>query len=250
MKLKIKWMKTALYILVPLVVAGSVGFYLRTEKDFFVVREVPVAIEHQASQEALLIRLRPEIEKEFSALKGLNIWKVDLGQFRQKVLNHKWVGDVELRRRFPDKISALIHLKKPILLFVDAKNRFFPVMDGGESIEPGWISTTPLVPILRNNKIFTDKKMLKKVLGLYKAIPPIGPFKATNIASVDYHPVTGLTVELIEEDVVVHLGNQDIQTKGLQITRVIDYLKSQKQKARVIDGSFRKKVLVRPRKGS
>ena len=108
----------------------------------------------------------------------------------------------------------------------------------------------PAAPLLRNNKIARDVVLLKKVLQLFSEIPAIGALKRENIESVDYNSETGLTLRLIDSKAVVHLGEQNIQTKALQVLRVTDYLESQKQKARVIDASFTKKVLVRLRKRS
>ena len=85
---------------------------------------------------------------------------------------------------------------------------------------------------------------------VFQQIPAIGPLKKENIESVDFNSVSGLTLKLLDEDVEVHFGQVNIQTKALQILRVLDYLKSQKHKARVIDASFTKKVLVRLRKRS
>ncbi len=89
-----------------------------------------------------------------------------------------------------------------------------------------------------------------KVLTLYNDIPSIGLLKKENRASVDFDSITGLSVTLVEDSIVVHFGHQDVEAKSLQVLRVTDYLQSQKQKARVIDASFSKKVLVRLRKRS
>ena len=246
----LKVLKKILILFVPLFVALGAGWYLRTDTEFFVVKDLKVDVEFQETQEALLISLKPDVEKSLIGLRGQNIWKVGLKRLQKQVEENPWIKELELERRFPDKIYALVRLEPVAFLFVDKKNRIYPVLENGKKMSVTKASLVPPAPILRNNNIVKDPVLLEKVLKLYKEIPLVGPFKKGNIAKVDFNSVTGLTVELINQKVKVHLGQTKIQTKALQVLRVMDYLKSQNQKARVIDASFTKKVLVRPRKRS
>jgi len=85
---------------------------------------------------------------------------------------------------------------------------------------------------------------------LVHEIPDAGLLKKDNISSIRFLQNEGLTLKFLDNKTTVHLGWENISTKGLQILKVQEYLESQKQKARVIDGSFNKKVLVRLRKRS
>ncbi len=234
----------------PLMVALVAGWMLQTESEFFVIKDLQVDMEFAENQEALLVSLRPDIEKSLLGIEGNNIWSVSLRDLRDRALKHPWVQEVELERRFPDRIFALVRLQPVAFLFVDKKNSIFPILENGKKLPQIKATLAPAAPILRNNNILKDESTLKKVLQLYAEVPLIGPLQKENIASVDYNTVTGLTLNLIKDDVTVHFGSENIQTKALQVLRVIDYLQSQKQKARVIDASFAKKVLVRPRKRS
>lgn len=234
----------------PLLLAVGGGWYLRTESDFFLVRDLNIEVEFQENQEAYLVSLKPELEKNLLSMKGQNIWGLGLGKVRTQLLEHPWIKEVELSRRFPDKIFSLIRLHSVAFLYLDRKNRIFPVLENGIKVPQIKATMAPSAPILRNNKILKDPKLLEKVLELYLAIPQIGPLKKENIQSIDYKKITGLTLKMVDQDVLVHLGDKNIRTKALQVLRVMDYLESQKQKARVIDASFTKKVLVRPRKRS
>ncbi len=246
----LRWLKNSLLIFLPLGLVLMVGWYLRTEKDFFVVKSVPIHVKASPKQKALLKSLKNELNQPILAMKGTNIWQASLSESQQKILSNKWVKSVEMRRRFPDKIDTIIHLHEPALLFVDKKNNIFPILDNGDRLPKLKASLAPAVPLLRNNNILDEPKKMKRLLKLFSEVPGIGPLAKENILQVDMNSVSGLSFELIEEDVVVYLGTESIQTKALQVLRVIDYLKSQKQKARVIDASFSKKVLVRLRKRS
>ncbi len=245
-----KILKTVLVFTFPLLLVGLLGWGLGHEKDFFVVRDLEVEMSFRENQEALLVALKPDIQKSFQSLKGQNIWTVSLSRFRSELLNNPWVKEVELSRRFPGAIFSRVHFNQVSLLFADKKNRLFPVLENGTKMPRIKANVTPVAPLLRNNNIFRDPARLQNVLSLYEQVPAIGAFKKGNIALVDHNSVSGLTLHLIKSDVIVHLGDQNIQTKALQVLRVIDYLESQKHKARVIDASFTKKVLVRPRKRS
>lgn len=235
-------------ISVSLLIAAFFG--ITREKEFFTIKDLKVDLNFQTNQEPLLVSLKPTLMQPFEALKGQNIWRVSLGELRTQLLANPWIRQVEVRRRFPSEIFSLIHFRSVSLLFVDGRNRIFPVLETGQKMPAIKANVAPLAPILRNNNIFKDKKKLQHVLSLLKEVPEIGAFENTNISSVDFHSVAGLTLQLIDGDVTVHLGDKNIQTKALQVLRVIDYLKTQKHKARVIDASFTKKVLVRPRKRS
>ena len=243
-------LKKILLLQIPVIIVGLIGWSLRSESDFFIIRDIPVEIEFEDNQKALVESLRPGMNKQLLALKGSNIWSVSLSQIQNQLLESPWIKQVEIRRSFPDKISALVRLTSIAFLYVDKRNRIFPVTSSGNQLQAVKASIVPVAPVLRNNKIIKDPKRVQQIIEMLSEVPNIGDLKRDNIASIDFKPITGLTLRLVKGDELVHLGEQDISTKGLQVLRVLDYLKSQKQKARVIDASFTKKVLVRPRKRS
>lgn len=243
-------LKKTLLVVGPLVATALLGWFLRNETDFFLVEQVPTEIEFEKNQENLVRSISPELNSRLNALKGVNIWKLNLSQVRSGMMTNEWIENVEIRRIFPNEISALVRFKNVVFLFINGQNQIHPVTTDGQILKKVSSSIAPLAPVLRNNKLANDKEQMSKLIALYNEVPNIGSLKRDNIASVDFNSVSGLTLQLINEDSTVHLGELDISTKGLQVVRVTDYLKSQNQKARVIDASFTKKVLVRLRKRS
>lgn len=237
-----------MYFLTPIVLVALVGWGLRAENDFFLVSDSQVEVEIPEDHQALLKYWQPKIDQQLQALKGVNIWKLDLQKVHQEMLDIPWVKSVHLSRRFPDQLSFQVQWEEVALLYVDNNNHIFPVARDGRKLPQTEAVVAPPRPILRNSKIYEDKRALNKLLQAYSKVPNSQSLRMENIAQVDWDKVTGLTLDLIDERAKVHLGTQDIQTKGLQVLRVTEYLKSQKHKARVIDASFSKKVLVRPRK--
>lgn len=246
-----KWLriiKKSILFAIPLVVVALSGWALRSESDFFIVDQAQVEVQFQEGQAAIVDLLREEIKAPIQATKGKNIWSLDLSNLREQLLENPWVDDVELRRRFPNKITSLVHMAPIAFLYIDRKNRIFPVTNRGIKLKSVKTSAVPVAPILRNSKIMEKHSDIQLMIERLNQIPNVGALRRDNIALIDYRPTTGLTLKLSQGQELVHLGEEDIPTKGLQVLRVTDYLKSQKQKARVIDASFTKKVLVRPRK--
>ena len=116
--------KRTTLLMLPLLLAIGAGWLLRTESEFFIIKDLQVDLEYQENQEALLVALKPDVEKSLLDLQGKNIWTVSLRGLQEKVIQHPWVREVELARHFPNRIFALVRLQPVAFLFVDKKNRF------------------------------------------------------------------------------------------------------------------------------
>ena len=246
----VEMLKKILIITIPVIIIASLGWSLRYETEFFVIKDVPVEIEYELDQEIVLKLIKPFVEPKTKALKGINIWKANLGDLRDNIISNEWIKNVTVQRKLPNKIFMKIDLQDIVLLYSDNKNRIYPITQSGKVLSVIDRTLVPEAPITRNKKILESESDRKQLIELLNEVPNIQSLNKDNIAEVDLLPVTGLTLELINEQATVHLGLKNISTKGLQVLRVTDYLKSQKQKARVIDASFSKKVLVRLRKRS
>lgn len=247
---RFKAIKNILLSLGLILIVGLVGWSLRHESDYFIVDETPVEIEFDENHEVILDLLKSKIEPQIKALKGVNIWQTQLSAIQNSLLGNEWVEKVVVQRKLPNKIHIKLDLESIAFLYMDQQNKIHPITKSGKVLSVIPSTITPIAPILRNSKVSKNLELRTQLINLLSEVPNIDALKIENIAEVDFQPVTGLTLELINERATVHLGSQDIQTKGLQVLRVTDYLKSQKQKARVIDASFSKKVLVRLRKRS
>lgn len=244
------FLKKIFLLFVPVLLAAFFGHALRAEKNFFIISDASVSVVYEENQKAMIQALKPYWVEKILGLKGQNIWKVSLSRLRSRILENRWVEKVELWRKFPHRISTKIHLKKIVILFADEKNKIFAITGNGEKLGPIDPTLVPVVPVMYNDKLVKDPELLRKLVGMLERVPDFGGLKTENISSIDFKPMTGLQLNLIDSETTVHLGEKNISTKGLQVLRVMDYLKSQNQKACVIDASFTKKVLVRLRKAS
>lgn len=230
-------------------VSGMSWIFFKQD-DFFHLERAEVEVEFHSDQSALLAHIRPQILQIVDDLKGQNVWRLSLRQIRKHLQETPWLDDVQVQRRFPNQVAIDIRLKDLAYMHVDSQGLWHPVAKSGEALPPLAPGLLPPKPILESSELFMDQEMRNKIVGLMQEVPPLGIFRPENISHVDYNPTTGLAFTLIDEDLKVFLGEENLQTKALQVLKVSDYLQSQNQKARVIDASFSKKVLVRLRKRS
>ena len=141
-------------------------------------------------------------------------------------------------------------LHEVLFTFFDTKLGFAPVLRSGEVLDQASFRWLPDSPLVKNIKLRADAKLTRELVKLFKQVPSLGPLRPSNLVELDLHPSNGLSLFLSDEETWVYLGKTKITKNALRVIRVLDYLKSQKYKARVIDGGFDKKVLVRLRKGS
>lgn len=229
-------------------VAVAMGWYVRQDVDFFLIKDVPVEIAFPETHSPIAKHLKSEILTIVKPVKKANIWKVDLSDLQAEILKQTWVKAVALRRVFPSRLSIQVTTEEAVLLYMTKKGEILPVLAGGEVLKPISPTLVPDIPFMKGKRLMKDSTERLKLIKLFQQVPQKGALRLRNITDVRFEPTLGLTFKLIKERATVHLGESSIQTKGLQVLRVNEYLRSQKQKARVIDASFSKKVLVRLRK--
>jgi len=241
--------KSVVYGLLLLAVAGGSGWYLRNESHFFIVESTPFVIDVPEGHMNVAAKLKPELLKILSGVQEQNIWRSDLRGLKRQILGQEWVKDVHLQRRFPNEISVHVSLEDVLFNYMNSQS-WQSITRSGKRLIAKSAGALPDRPVLKTKAVFENQDLLQKVIRLFNELPNTGAFQRKNIGEVRWQKTEGLTLLLLEEGATVHLGHENISTKGLQVLRVTDYLKSQKQKARVIDASFNKKVLVRLRKRS
>ena len=222
---------------------------LRNDTYFFIVEKTPFEIEVPQGHSLLASKLKPHFQKVLQSIQNKNIWQTDLAELKAQISRDPWVKSVELQRRFPNEVSFDVKMQEAVLHWVE-KGKMYPLTRTGKKLSVSSLTLLPDRPILKDSDMVEDKERLVKFMALYLAVPNRGALRRGNIAEVSFQRTEGLTLQLIEENITVHLGHKNISTKGQQVLKVTEYLQSQKQKVRVIDASYNKKVLVRLRKRS
>jgi cell division septal protein FtsQ len=237
-------------VLLVLLLAGT-GFYLWNDNYFFVVKATRLTMEPAPLHASLRTEIEQRAKSKLKAVEGQNIFSMSLQKLRENILTDVWIESVVIEREIPQEIKVRAKIKDVLFIYIDGKNRILPVTEKGQLLNPIAFAQAPDVPVIRNPAVIKNVETLSKVIALYKAIPREGVLNQRDIAEVDWSPVGGLRVELVHsEDGDVILGASDVRLKIKRVASVLKYLESQKQKWRVIDASFSKKVLVRLRKHS
>ena len=241
-------LKSLITLAFALVLVAGAGWYVRQDMEFFFIKDMPVEMAFPENHSPIANHLKAEFLTIIKPLKKSNIWKVNLSDLRAEILQQNWIKSVALRRVFPNRLSIQVTTEEAVLLYMDRKGKILPVLADGKILKPLSPTLVPDIPFMKDKRLIKDSGKRLQLIRLFQQIPQKGVLRRGNITDVRVLPTLGLTFKLIKERATVHLGENNIQTKGLQVLRVNEYLKSQKQKARVIDASFSKKVLVRLRK--
>lgn len=232
----------------------SVGLY--TDSTFLIVSAVKIeTIKPVNGRNALHPLIQKEvhsrIKSKLHSFRGVNIFAVPIARLQQHILSDVWVESVVIERKLPHQLQVYLKLKSVVLVYLDQRGQFLPVSDQGQLLNPVSPHVVPDVPLVRNFDIIKNPELLKQILALYHQLPETGILSQSTISEVDWSRSEGLIVEnSTPESGRIVLGIDNVSAKAVRVNTVLKYLESQNQKWRVIDASFRKKVLVRLRKHS
>ncbi|MBN8540010.1 MAG: FtsQ-type POTRA domain-containing protein [Deltaproteobacteria bacterium] len=131
-----------------------------------------------------------------------------------------------------------------------------PISYDGE-VMPEWTSSVvPDVPFLRGDRFLQDAVLREKAVALIKALPANGILDRSNIAEIFWSSseangsfngdmTKGFSILLLSPRTEIILGEADIEKKLVRVEHVLNYLSTQGKRARVIDSTSVKKVVVR-----
>ncbi len=243
--------KKFLYYSLMLFTLLGITVLLYTDRTVLVVNNFKIELGQSAIHPVIQKEVHDRILRRLKAFHKQNILAVPIARIQQNILSDVWVDSVNIERSFPDQLQVRIQLKNVVFVYLDKRGRFLPLSEHGQLLNPVDPAVVPNVPLVRNAEIIKNPELLKQILLLFQEIPGEGLFSQKTIAEVDWTPSEGLIVENngVDGGRIV-LGKNKVRTKSARITNVLKYLESQNQKWRVIDASFKKKVLVRLRKQS
>lgn len=243
--------KKTLYYVLAVVAFLGIGIGLYTDTTILIVNTVKIDLQQSGIHPNVQNDVRNRILGKLNSFRKQNILAVPIGRIQQQILSDVWVDSVTIERSYPDKLEVRVTLKNVVFVYLDKRGRFLPLSEQGQLLNPIEPAMVPDVPLIRNSEIIKNPELLRQILTLFKEIPREGLFSQESIAEVDWSKSEGLVVENADvEGGRIVLGKDKVHAKAARITTVLKYLESQNQKWRVIDASFKKKVLVRLRKHS
>jgi cell division septal protein FtsQ len=249
-----KFSKKILIMVSLFMAVGLSASLLYWDSRFFTVKRVSVTlleIDPQRNKSSLEEGAILFANKVLQQQSQKNIWKLNLEAISQAILKDPRILSVRVQRDLPSHLSAIIDVREVAILYQDKKGQIIPVTSDGVLLEAMALENAPDAPILRDMSVLRDQAKLKQIISLVSHLPEHGTVSRATISELRWSESEGLKVELMRSEAgIIVLGDENIPLRAKRAASVIKYLESQKQKWRVIDASFSKKVLVRLRKHS
>lgn len=240
------WKFVLTFVLLPSAI-GAV-FYFLDRYGYFNLSEVHISVEQSGHSKLTLKKNVENLQADLSKFKNQSLWHLNLMDFSVRLQEEVWVESFNISRRWPSSLH--IHVKAYPIYFVYMNNQgqIYPVMGNGEMLKPVGPAESPDVPITREAQFQKSVELRKRAIQLLKDIPLRGSFSRSQVSEIHYNSKIGFSFTLVRDGLVVKMGDEQIRTKSLRVSEVLDYLYAKKFQARVIDANLSQKVLVRLRK--
>lgn len=251
------WFKRiVLSLSIIIIVAGGL-FALIRESNLFRVRQIPVKIstEIDETQEpfradpATVVALRERLKGKLKVFKNQKIWEIKITDIKRALGADEWVQNLRVTRSFPNRLEVEITPRAAVFLITNSKGKLAPVAADGSLLNPVSSSILPDVPVLKAEKVLSDKSLRTKAIEFAKQLPKEGPLSLDNMSELSWSQNEGFVASLLASKATVILGEDKVAMKVARIEKILDYLTANELNSRVIDASYSKKVLVRLRKG-
>lgn len=246
-------LKFFIYFAVTLVFGGGVLLMSFRHLGFFEVTHVPIEVISDNGQAHLVTpteaRLKERLQSAVNLLRGKKIWEIDISHVRASLVHDEWVKDVLISRSFPNDVRVIVRAKTSAAVLMSSRGEFLPVTDEGAVLGALPSGALPDVPVFRGEIFSQEPARRIAMVQFLTTLPAQGLIAASNISDVGWTADDGYTLTLIQPRTEVKLGEERVDLKALRTAQVLNYLGANNLKARVIDASYAKKVLVRLRKG-
>ncbi|MBF0430378.1 MAG: FtsQ-type POTRA domain-containing protein [Fibrobacteria bacterium] len=89
--------------------AAAAGFYrYYQDNSFFILREIVCEGNHHLTREDILVNLKLEL--------GTNLFDLALDSQETRLMKHRWVEEVSIKRRYPSTLLVIIKEKAPLAI--------------------------------------------------------------------------------------------------------------------------------------
>lgn len=215
-----------------LVVSLSVGMalgarrYVKTSPRF-AVTEISVSGTHRRSPE--------EITNVAELAAGVNIFGVDTGRARSRVLGDPWVKDATVEKKLPGKLTISVVEKEPAVL-VASGDTYLYTRDGQpiKSLEARDPSDFPIITGISTSSLLDDRdgtaKMVKGALDFAESYERTGLGQRAPVEEIHYDKDGTMSVVVGKSGTVLALGHPPYKRKLDQAVRIFAELDRRGQK--------------------
>lgn len=244
--MRIFWRILLTFVVLPVAVVGL--FYFLDQNGYFNLTKIEILIDNSSSTKLSLKSKVAEASQKLEIYRGQSLWRLKLNEINQILDAEKWVETFRISRQWPAKLQIQITPSPVYFVYMSSKGEFFPVIKNGTILDSVGVEEWPDVPLTRNSEFVKSEEMRRKAIQLLRDIPLQGNFSRAQISEIHFDAKNGFSFTLVRDGIVVRMGEDQVRTKSLRVSQVIDYLEDKKFQARVIDANLSQKVLVRLRK--
>lgn len=212
------------------------------------VREVQLSLAQRFDHPQFMGDKLAELRQETNLFLGSPMLSLNLAEVRQRFVKWNWIAEVDVYRKWPDRLMIEVRPKQIVGLTLNKIGRLMPVLDDATIMEPVVSGNLPDVPVFVGEVFQKRTDILVKAMVILEQVPSEGLFSRKNIAEVHYDSKKGLVFQTVDPSLEVLLGEEQVGIKSARVNQVIDYIRNRNLQARVIDANLTKKVLVRLRK--
>jgi len=212
------------------------------EDPYFRVKEVKVEGGRKITKETLLL---------LTVMEGMpNLFSVKLKDVVKQLESHPWVGQVRVRKVFPNKILIQIEERKPMaiiqleeLYYIDTQGEIFSPV--GEKDEYNYPYLTGLTRQVLEKDPVEAKRLISKAMELLRIVlqekvPPL-----EEISEIHMEKTFGIHCFTRSEGLEVKLGWEDFKEKLRRLSLIWSDLRKRGCSAVSIDCSDLKRMVVR-----
>ncbi len=217
-------------------------------RSFFRVKSIDITLGEYNDPSYLFEKTKAQLELKLKPFYGQYVWSVDIERVLALVENDRRVKDVFVTRVLPNGLKVIIepHSAYANIMGNDSTS-FYPLSPEGDLLPSVAAEDAADGPILRGEKFLKDEKLRAKAIELLQVLPENGAFTRHDVSEVYMDSKKGFSVTLKKTGIEVFMGHDNFKNRASYVSRVVQYLDSEKLTGRVIDARYSKKVVVKLR---
>lgn len=211
------------------------------------VETIEIDLMAGSNQDLIFQRIKNSLTPQFKSFEGKYFWQVPLKRIHEATAKDKRVKRVNIHREFPSRLRVEVEPRTPVLAYLGADGRIYPVATDATLLPPLPFKDAPDLPLLRGEDFKDEQELRERAIELFEAMPEEGMMRKSQISEIGFTKKEGFKVFISGPNAEVKIGDTDFGPKISRVQRVLSYLEMQSIDGRVIDARYSKKVVVRVR---
>ncbi len=240
-----RYEKKVKYISLSLCILISLSLLIYFISQHLVVQKIVVEVDKEFSWDPAIEVTRTRVQKKLKSFIGKKFKDISLKKVINIVYSEPRVGSAGVVRLLPYRLLIKIKPRRPLLVWLDQDGLLHPLAIDGTLLPP-FVSHPVLdLPIVRGQVFFKKKSLRKMAIAFIQQLPKVGELSLQSISEVKYSlQEDSLYFILSKNSRKITMGNNPQQIKLERILSVLQYLRQQNIKWRVIDMRFSQKIVV------